>query len=447
MTGKTSQKMEFVGFDRELVDALLESKGFILEALPEVLDGFYAQVRGEPDVMRFFQTSQHIEHAKSMQIRHWDIITNATFDDEYVESVTRIGEVHNRLGIEPRWYIGGYNFILSGLTRKLLEPQSRLRISPKWLKQRATVIDAITKAALLDMDYAISVYIEAGQRDRRNTLAELADVFEQSVGSVSVKLDTVAGRLKNTAGELMTAFTETDANATSADQNASQVASNVNTVAAASEELASSVSEIGRQVSQSYEISEEAASNSSVAIETMNSLTIAASRVGEIIGLINDIAAKTNLLALNATIEAARAGSAGKGFAVVASEVKTLAEQTALATAEISSQVEEIQSVTASSASAIENVHGTIERLNEIAAVIAAAVEQQESATQEISSNIQLAAGGAGDASTAISGISTSAKRTLEDARRVDSGTEDLSTQARHLKEVSAEFLVKIAGM
>ncbi|MEM9635045.1 MAG: protoglobin domain-containing protein, partial [Pseudomonadota bacterium] len=234
--------MEFVAFERGLSSALLESKDFILNALPEVLEEFYAQVRAEPDVVRFFGTPKHIEHAKSMQIRHWDIITNATFDEEYVESVTRIGEVHNRLGIEPRWYIGGYNFILSGLIRKLLEPQSRLHVSPNWLKNRATVIEAITKAALLDMDYAISVYIEAGQRDRRNTLAELADVFEQSVGSVSVKLDTVAGRLKNTAGELMTAFTETDANAASADQNASKVASNVNTVAAASEELASSVS-------------------------------------------------------------------------------------------------------------------------------------------------------------------------------------------------------------
>src|SRR5712692_9875889 len=57
-------------------------------------------------------------------------------------------------------------------------------------------------------------------------------------------------------------------------------------------------------------------------------LSGAATRIGEVIGLIQAIAGQTNLLALNATIEAARAGEAGRGFAVVAAEVKSLAGQT-----------------------------------------------------------------------------------------------------------------------
>src|SRR5437762_1148616 len=65
---------------------------------------------------------------------------------------------------------------------------------------------------------------------------------------------------------------------------------------------------------------------------TVQGLVTTASRIGEVVGLINDIAGQTNLLALNATIEAARAGQAGKGIAVVASEVKSLATQTAKAT-------------------------------------------------------------------------------------------------------------------
>ena len=82
--------------------------------------------------------------------------------------------------------------------------------------------------------------------------------------------------------------------------------------------------------------------------------------VGEIVGLINDIASQTNLLALNATIEAARAGEAGKGFAVVASEVKQLANQTSHATDEIRAQIETMQKMTGGAVSAINTITQTI---------------------------------------------------------------------------------------
>ena len=165
-------------------------------------------------------------------------------------------------------------------------------------------------------------------------------------------------------------------------------------VASAAEELSSSVVEISRQVQQSARMAGDAVSQARDTSFRVNELSKAASRIGDVVDLINTIAGQTNLLALNATIEAARAGEAGRGFAVVASEVKALAEQTAKATGEISQQIGGIQSATQDSVTAITEISDSIEKLSEISSAIAAAVEEQGAATQEIARNVQQAAQG-----------------------------------------------------
>ena len=134
----------------------------------------------------------------------------------------------------------------------------------------------------------------------------------------------------------------------------------------------------------------------------MTQLGDAATRIGEVIGLIQAIAGQTNLLALNATIEAARAGEAGRGFAVVASEVKSLAGQTARATAEIAEQIGAIQSAAVDSAQAIEQVNAIITDMSAIASTVSVTVEEQNAAVSSIADGVNRASieaqtGAAGD--------------------------------------------------
>ena len=146
-------------------------------------------------------------------------------------------------------------------------------------------------------------------------------------------------------------------------------------------------------------------------------------RIGQVVGLINDIASQTNLLALNATIEAARAGEAGKGFAVVANEVKELAKETAKATEDIGQKIEAIQTDTKGAVGAIAQITEIINQINDISNTIASAVEEQTATTNEMGRNVTEAAKGSTEIAQNISGVAQAARNTsegLSDAQKAD---------------------------
>jgi methyl-accepting chemotaxis protein len=170
-------------------------------------------------------------------------------------------------------------------------------------------------------------------------------------------------------------------------------------------------------------------------------LSQAASRIGDVVELINSIASQTNLLALNATIEAARAGDAGRGFAVVAAEVKALAQQTAKATEEIHQQIIGVQAATQESVGAIREIGDTIGKLSEISSTIAAAVEEQGTATQEIARNVQQAAHGTQQVSANISDVQQGASETGSASSQVLSAAQLLASDSSRLRLEVSKFL------
>src|SRR5215207_4550139 len=228
---------------------------------------------------------------------------------------------------------------------------------------------------------------QAGQR--KADMNRLADQFENAGGEIVEAVSSASTELEASADTLTSTAERSQQLATRVAAASEEASANVQSVASATEELSSSVNEISRQVQESARMAGDAVDQARTTNDRVSELSKAASRIGDVVELINTIAGQTNLLALNATIEAARAGEAGRGFAVVASEVKALAEQTAKATGEISQQISGIQGATQESVNAIKEISGTIERLAEISSAIAAAVEEQGAATQEISRNVQ----------------------------------------------------------
>jgi methyl-accepting chemotaxis protein len=276
---------------------------------------------------------------------------------------------------------------------------------------------------------------------RAQALLTLAAEFDRSIRGSLDAVSSAAGDLQATAGALTNTAEQTTNQSAVVSSAATEASSNVQTVASAAEELSSSIHEISRQVSRSAQIAGDAVSEAERTDVIVRGLADAAQRIGDVVNLINDIAAQTNLLALNATIEAARAGDAGKGFAVVANEVKSLANQTAKATEEITGQISAVQSATGNAVTAIQGIGQTIGQINEIATTIASAVEEQGAATQEIARNVHQAATGTHEVTVNIAGVSDAAIETGNSAHDVLNASTTLSREANALKGIVQTFL------
>ena len=219
--------------------------------------------------------------------------------------------------------------------------------------------------------------------------------------------------------EITTAITEVSHLAVDTAAASTQTSSNVQVVATGAEELVASVGEINHQVHLALEVSQEAVRKAEETTDIVSGLSAAAQRIGDVVGLINQIASQTNLLALNATIEAARAGEAGKGFAVVATEVKTLAAQTSNATKEIGTQIAAVQASTGGAVGAIEQIAGIIGQINMISTGIAGAMNEQSAVVRDIAQNMQSAAGSVDTITQNTSTIASAASQVDQSAQSV----------------------------
>ncbi len=479
-----NERLAFMQIDEAARHRLTVLKPLIEREIGPALDRFYNAVRRDRKVARLFQDEQHIDGAKSRQTGHWATISSGTFDQSYAAKVERVGKVHARIGLEPRWYIGGYALILENLVKAVVAERWPLELAfwrgKRHADEAGAGISSLVKAALLDMDLAISVYLAAAEEERKKVAEQAAEISRQRdiatallaeglrklatkdlthriteampedykalQNDFNAAMDQLEGVIRSVVDSTQSINTGTQEISTASDDMARRTESQ----AANLEQTAAAVAEITNKVKQAAAAAveartvvgaakEEAAKSGEVvkrAIDSMTGIQSSSQQITRIIGVIDEIAFQTNLLALNAGVEAARAGEAGRGFAVVAQEVRALAQRSAAAAKEIKeliassqSQVQQGVQLVAETGVSLDRIIERVMQINEAVQHIAVASEEQATGLVEVN--------------TAVDMMDQTTQQNAAMVEEATAATKSLAQQSDDLNGIISTFLIK----
>ncbi|WP_152393423.1 protoglobin domain-containing protein [Paenibacillus guangzhouensis] len=334
------RQLEMIDLTVEEIQLAKAIQCLIQEHIEEIVTAFYQRITNIDELKQIILDHSTLERLRSTLATHMIEMFDGRIDEEFLNKRTRVANIHYRIGLEPKWYMGAFQNVQSILLDIVHQNIDNRDDSLKINK-------VITKILNFEQQLVLEAYEKENLRQRRLQYEKVKEDLRTKIILVCQEMIAITEQTSTSVQELIASSNEVNDSVqrgASTSRDTQLLATDGQTKIAG---LESRIRSIFHRTNKMEGI--------------VNQLNLSVQEIGQIVNLVQEIAGQTNLLALNSAIEAARAGEHGRGFAVVAQEVRKLSEQTNQSVERIRSYIEETCQYSEDVVAAIREVHTFVE--------------------------------------------------------------------------------------